>query len=127
MADVGHGQILIVDDVAFMRRMLSGIIKSLGYEVAEADSAAKAMELIQARTPSLIFLDLVMPDMDGIALCKWIRAHEATAHTPVVVCTAQQDRKSVEQAIHAGATDLLLKPVDKTKVKERIRKHLHAE
>jgi len=116
--------ILVVDDVAFMRNLLGGILTSLGYPWQGAASSEEAVRLIRAETPRLIILDIMMPEVDGIALCRWVRANEKTRETPVLVCTAQQERRQVEAAIRAGATDILLKPVDKRKLQERLEKHL---
>ncbi len=116
--------ILVVDDVAFMRNLLGGILTSLGYPWQGAASSEEAVRLIRAETPLLIILDIMMPEVDGIALCRWVRANEKTRQIPVLVCTAQQERRQVEAAIRAGATDILLKPADKRKLKERLEKHL---
>ncbi len=124
MAESTDQIILVVDDVAFMRRLLVGILTKLGYATIEASSGEEAVRAIKKQAPTLIFMDIVMPEVDGIALCKWVRQNEATRDTPVIMCTAHQDRKSIEAAIRAGATDLILKPVDGQKVRKRLDKHL---
>jgi len=126
MAEPAAQTILVVDDVAFMRRVLVGILNSLGYKTTEAANGEEAVKEMRRQTPSLIFMDIVMPEIDGIALCQWVRKNEATRNVPVIICTAHQDRKNIEAAIRAGATDLLLKPVDRKKVRERLDRHLGA-
>lgn len=117
-------RILVVDDVAFMRRTLSTIIKTLGYIAEEADGAKKAMELIEKEPPDLVFLDIDMPKMDGIEVLRWIRANEATQKMPVIICTAKGERGDIESALRNGASDYLRKPVDRKIVETRIARHL---
>jgi CheY-like chemotaxis protein len=124
MAESSGLYILVVDDVAFMRRLLGGIIRTLGHDVLEVDSGEEAMKLIEKDPPDLIFLDLMMPGISGFKVCEWIRKNDATKKTPVIVCTANQERKTMEQAIRAGATDILCKPVSRDNVRERIDRHL---
>lgn len=116
--------ILIVDDVAFMRRILKGILTQLGYGVAEAESGADAIAHIKRVPPRLVILDMMMPDMSGIEVCKWIRSHAPTTKVPVIMCTAKNDRKFLEEAIRGGISDCILKPVDRKMLSERLEKYL---
>jgi CheY-like chemotaxis protein len=119
------GYVLVVDDAAFMRRMIAGIVRALGYDVLDAPDGAKAIMTMRQDPPSLVILDLQMPQMSGYEVCEWIRSNPATAKIPVIVCTADQERKHLEQAIKSGASDILCKPVTKKSLQERLNKHLH--
>ena len=118
--------ILVVDDAAFMRRMIAGIVRTLGYDVVDAPEGPSAIAAIKQDPPALVILDIMMPQMTGYQVCEWIRANPATAGIPVIVCTANQERKHLEQAIRAGASDFLCTPVTKKTLEERLLKHLHS-
>lgn len=124
MANTALGYVLIIEDLAFMRRLLAGIVKSLGYEVKEAENGTEAINLMKQKKPALVFVDLVMPEVSGIEVCQWIRNTREIAETPVIVCTAHQERKNFEAAVRAGATDFLIKPIDRRALKQRMDKYL---
>jgi twitching motility two-component system response regulator PilH len=126
MEPANSGYILVVDDAAFMRRMIAGIVRALGYDVLDAPDGANAIKTMKQDPPRLVILDLVMPHMSGSEVCEWIRSNPATAHIPVIICTADQERKHLALAIKAGATDILCKPVTKAGLQERLNKHLHS-
>lgn len=126
MESRSKGYILVVDDAAFMRRMIVGIVRALGYEVRDAADGPSAIAAMKQDPPSLVILDIMMPQMTGYQVCKWIRTHPPTANIPVIVCTANQERKHLDQAIKAGASDFLCKPVTKKTLEERLEKHLHS-
>lgn len=116
--------ILVVDDVAFMRRMLTTMLKSLGYETQEAEDARAAVAKIAASPPCLIFLDLEMPQTTGLELLKLLRVNESFQSIPVIVCTAKAERKSIDAALKLGVVDYLCKPIDRKMVEARVKKHL---
>lgn len=121
----GEGHILVVDDAAFMRRLLSRMLHEMGLAVQEAPDGVAAMRLLQKETlPALVVLDIMMPHMSGIELCRWMRMTPETQDIPVIICTAHHDRKTLERAIKAGATDIICKPVTMAAFSERLRKHL---
>lgn len=126
MESQSNRYILVVDDAAFMRRMIAGIVRTLGYDVADAADGPSAIAAMKQDPPALVILDLMMPLMTGYQVCEWIRTNPATAGIPVIVCTAKQERKHLEQAIKAGASDFLCKPVTKKTIEERLGKHLHS-
>lgn len=126
MESRSNGYILVVDDAAFMRRMIAGIVRTLGYDVLDAPDGPSAIATMKQDPPALVILDIMMPQMTGYQVCEWIRANPATAGVPVIVCTANQERKHLEQAIKAGASDFLCKPVTKKTLEERLEKHLHS-
>lgn len=124
MVTVSGGYILVVDDAAFMRRMIAGIVRALGYDALEAPDGESAIKTMKQDPPRLVILDLQMPHMPGHEVCEWIRANPSTAKVPVIVCTADQERKHLAQAVKSGASDILCKPVTKKGLAERLAKHL---
>ena len=113
--------VMVVDDETAMRRVLSRMLRSEGYEVVEAENGAKALEILTGVSVDTILLDVMMPEMGGLELCRHIRANEATMHTPVVFVTAAVDREFRREARAAGADDFLTKPFDEIELLARVQ------
>ncbi|MEM9458329.1 MAG: two-component system response regulator [Myxococcota bacterium] len=113
-------RILVVDDEAGVRRVLNRLLSSEGYEVLEAASGQEALELLWTHGADTVLLDVMMPRMDGLEVCRRIRKNSRTAHTPVVFITAAVDRQFRRQARKAGADDFLPKPFDEVELLARV-------
>lgn len=124
MSSASISYVLVVDDTAFMRRVLIRILNGMGLDALEAADGESAMKTIKKDPPGMVILDLSMPRMSGTELCKWIRSNPDTAEIPIIICTAHKERKMLELAIKAGATDILCKPVTKANFESHVRKHL---
>ena len=115
--------ILICDDAAFMRMMLKDILVKEGYEVVgEAVNGADGVEKYNSLKPDLVTMDITMPEMDGIAALKAIRANDASAK--VIMCSAMGQQAMVVESIQAGAKDFIVKPFQKDRVIEAIKKQI---
>ncbi|MGL4344516.1 MAG: response regulator [Cellulosilyticaceae bacterium] len=113
--------ILIVDDAAFMRMMIKDILTKNGYNVVgEAENGAKAVEKYKELKPDLVLMDITMPEMDGIAAVKAIKAADANAK--VIMCSAMGQQAMVIESIQAGAKDFIVKPFQAERVIEAVRK-----
>ena len=111
--------ILICDDAAFMRMMIKDILTKNGYTVAgEAENGAKAVERYLELKPDLVMMDITMPEMDGIQALKKIKHPGAT----VIMCSAMGQQAMVIEAIQSGAKDFIVKPFDKDRVLEAVKK-----
>ncbi len=119
------GRILVVDDDANSRALLRRILNSHGHEVVEAADGNKALEAVDEYPPDLILLDIVMPHMDGIELCRSLKGNPSTAPIPILLVTGTNDRQDQTRGIQAGANDLLFKPVSAEHVVLRVRNALH--
>ncbi len=111
--------ILVVDDERNLRVSLTLIFERAGYSVSAAADACEALKFLQMGAFDLVFLDLKMPDMDGLTLLKGIR--EFYPDMPVLILTAHATLESAIEAVREGARDYLLKPVDPPQILARVR------
>ncbi len=102
-------RVLLVDDSASARALLGVRLREKGYDVVEVAHAAEAAEIALEKSPDAVVTDLWMPGISGLQLCRLLRAEPATAHVPVVLLTATDDRRSRFWARHAGATAYVTK------------------
>jgi DNA-binding response OmpR family regulator len=103
--------ILVVDDEIGALTLIGIMLERGGFGVSKARDAKAALEMLDDITPDLIILDVMMPGMNGIDLCRLMREREATRRTPVLILSARGDSESVIQGIEAGANDYLPKPI----------------
>ncbi len=117
-------RILAVDDDPFIRSLVPIVSENAGYsEVTTVSSGQLALDAI-ARTEApydCLLLDISMPGMDGIELCKTIREIPSYRNTPIVMLTGMRDMKSMDSAFQAGATDYVTKPFDVIELGARLR------
>jgi two-component system chemotaxis response regulator CheY len=116
------GKILLVDDAAFMRMMLKKIISLTGNELIEAVDGSDGVAKYKEHKPDLVFLDIVMPNVDGIECLKQIMAHDMGAK--VIMCSSIGQQSVVNDAIKIGARDYIIKPFDAVKVLESVSKNV---
>jgi CheY-like chemotaxis protein len=111
--NIGEGMrlALIVEDNAVNRELLSELLQSRGYAVAEASDGQEALEKIRERKPDVILLDLNMPVLDGFATLRKIRVDPQSAGLPVLAVTASAMRGDKEKALEAGFDGYLSKPI----------------
>lgn len=101
--------VLIADDATFMRMMIKDIITQAGFTVVgEASTGKKAVELYYKYKPTIVTMDITMPEMDGIIAIKEILKIDPKAR--ILVCSAMGQRELVVEALEAGALDFLIKP-----------------
>jgi len=116
-------KILVVDDAAFMRMMLSDHLTKAGFEVVgHAENGAVAIVKYKELKPDMVTMDITMPEMDGIQAVKEIRKIDPSAR--IVMCSAMGQQQMVMEAIQAGARDFIVKPFDVTRVVQAVTKAL---
>ena len=115
--------VLIVDDAATNIHTLSTLLKDM-CQIKIATSGQKALEIARTSIPDLILLDILMPDMDGIATCKALKQHPTTASIPVIFVTAQDSAEDEAIGFEIGAVDYIIKPFNPTVVRARVKTHL---
>jgi DNA-binding response OmpR family regulator len=114
-----NGHILIIDDEAALRQTLTRILQRTGLQVTSAASGQEGLNYIAQQSFDLVYLDIRMPDMNGMEVLKII--HASHPELPVVLFTAQPDLSSALEALRQGATDYLLKPLKPNDIVERTR------
>jgi signal transduction histidine kinase/CheY-like chemotaxis protein len=118
------GEVLIVDDVPDNLRVLGDILVSQGLRVRLAPGGAYAMTSVGVRKPDLILMDLRMPEMDGVEVCRRLRADPATAAIPVLFLSASQDPAERVACFAAGGCDFISKPFNAAEVLARVSSQL---
>ncbi len=116
--------ILVVDDTPETLGLLTDALEGAGLTVLVANGGAPALALLKHVTPDLILLDAVMPEIDGFATCRAIKADATLAHIPVIFMTGLSDTAHVVQGLQAGGVDYVTKPVVLDEMMARIRVHL---
>ena len=116
--------LLVVDDEPRNVSLMSDLLVERGYDVLPATSGEQALELGAARKPDLALLDLRMPDIDGVELCRRFRQIPEVAATPVIFVTGAADGEDLVRCFEAGAVDFLTKPIRTADLLQRVRTHL---
>jgi len=120
-------QIMVVDDEVNILLLLDITLKRRGFTVLKANDSYSALMMLNSSTPDLFILDVMMPGMDGLELCRQIRARAETAHTPIIMLSARYDERSVERALAAGANAYLSKMSLHSELVLQVRSLLSAE
>jgi len=113
-------RILVVDDVPENVRLLEAVLTTRGYEVLTAHDGVEALAVVDAEQPDLILLDVMMPGLDGYAVCTRLRADDSTAVLPVIMVTSSIGQEKTK-AIAAGADDFIPKPFNHEELLTRVR------
>jgi DNA-binding response OmpR family regulator len=117
-------RILIVDDNAANVDILRARLAAHGYELVTAADGEEALAAAREHLPDLILLDVMMPKLDGIEVCRRLRADASMPFIPIVLVTAKSDPKDVVAALEAGGDEYLTKPVDHASLVARVKSML---
>ncbi len=104
-------QILVVDDEIGALTLIGIMLERGGFSVLKAKDGKTALAVLDQNTPDLIILDVMMPGMNGIELCRFVRERADTNGVPVLILSARGDAESIMRGIEAGANDYLPKPI----------------
>jgi two-component system alkaline phosphatase synthesis response regulator PhoP len=115
------GKILVVDDDQGATKLLEIVLSKEGYDVISINNGTDTLPTAIACTPNLIMLDLVMPSMDGLEVCKIVRAKPQFAHIPIIFFTSMGDIENKVAAFASGADDYIVKPIHPQELKLRIK------
>lgn len=117
-------RVLVVDDDQALAEMLGIVLRKEGYEVATCGDGARALPMIRQFRPDLVLLDVMLPSMDGVEVCRLLRTESGV---PVVMLTARTDTKDVVAGLEAGADDYVVKPFKPQELLARIRARLRRD
>src|SRR5471032_1181728 len=121
---IKEATVLVVDDMATNIKVIAGMLAEEGYGIKVAITGRKALEMAVAQPPDIILLDVMMPEMDGFAVCRQLKANPATAAIPVIFLSAKDQADDIVGGLELGAVDYVTKPVDPAILKARMRTHL---
>jgi len=116
-----HRHILVVDDEPQITRVLRTSLAAQGYDIRVANDGETALEIVKDWYPELVITDLSMPNMDGLELCRRLRA---SSQVPIIVLSVKGEERTKVQALDAGADDYVTKPFGMTELLARVRAHL---
>jgi PAS domain S-box-containing protein len=119
--------ILVVDDAPEQRLIIERFLAVEGYRVATAGGGLMGLKMYGELQPDLVILDLRMPDIDGITVCRRIKQQPGGVETPIFMLTAAFEEEAVDQAYAAGITDYITKPVSLSVLRQRVRQTLQAQ
>ncbi|MGL5880200.1 MAG: response regulator, partial [Xenococcaceae cyanobacterium] len=117
-------KITIVDDDSLFIEAMRTSLKPWGFEITTLNDPHQFWQVLQATSPDLVILDIEMPDVNGIELCRMLRSDPNWSHLPVLFLTVHQDLQTQEQAFYIGADDYISKPVTGTQLATRILNRL---
>lgn len=113
-------RVLLADDDVIARTLLCAVLADFNHEVVVAEDGERAWELFQEAPVPLVVLDINMPGLDGLTVCRLIRSHEAGRETFVVVVTARDGRDDLTAVLAAGADDYVTKPTSPENLRARL-------
>jgi signal transduction histidine kinase/DNA-binding response OmpR family regulator/streptogramin lyase len=119
-AQAGAGAVLIVEDNVDVRAYIRGFLEG-SYTIVEAQNGQEALEKARTTTVDLVISDIMMPVMDGIALCKTLKHDETTSHIPVILLTARATSEGKLEGLDIGADDYIIKPFDSRELTARAK------
>ncbi len=118
---MGKETILLIEDDESIQELVRYHLCREGYQVFSASSAAEALELVNKEVPDLILLDLMLPDLDGLSLCKVLRGQPETREIPIVMLTAKDAESDMVAGLEVGADDYIVKPFSPRVLIARLR------
>ena len=116
-------KILIVDDEPLNIGVLANALKG-SYEICTAENGYDALRMVKEESPDLMLLDIMMPELDGLQVCRLLRADGAYADMPIIFVTAMDSTEGELQGLELGAVDYITKPVNLKLAKLRIRNQI---
>ncbi len=117
-------EIMIVDDDVQMLDMVELVLRREGFTVKRAASGAEALAAVTDESPDLFLIDSMMPEMDGITLCRRLRVQSHTANTPIIFLTGNTSSNNVVDALNSGGDDFIRKPFVPRELIARVRAHI---
>ena len=121
---LNDSHILIVDDNPKNIQLLGSVLKENGYSVEYALNGNDALQLVEDRDFDLVLLDVMMPEMDGFKVCKYLKKDNATKDIPIIFLTSQTESESIVRGFELGAVDYISKPFGRDELLSRVSTHV---
>ncbi|MDY0253511.1 MAG: hybrid sensor histidine kinase/response regulator [Tenuifilaceae bacterium] len=118
------GSILIVDDSQALLSLITSFLEAENYQIFSVETGELALDFLKGYSPNLILLDRTLPEIDGIEVCKRIKANKQTANIPVIFLTATSDVDAIVEGFRMGAVDYITKPFQKEELLARVSSHI---
>lgn len=119
MAEVG--KILIADDLEVVLKLEEILLKRTGCQVIKAKNGTEALKKIRTERPHIVLLDLMMPEMNGDVVCKFVKSNDKLADTTVIIVTSKGDKQDEERCRRAGCDYFLTKPIKQNELLNIVR------
>ncbi|MBF2045883.1 MAG: response regulator [Elainella sp. C42_A2020_010] len=119
--------VLVVDDSQTVRQMLSELLKQGGLTVVEAANGLEAKAKIQTKAPDLVITDLVMPEMNGYELCRWIKNDPVAQNIPILICSTKDQEFDRYWGMKQGADAYITKPFQPGEMLKTVKQLLHTK
>ena len=116
--------VLVVDDEPLTQDLLRLMLEPAGFRVTGAEHGLEALQKIQQSKPDIMILDVMMPHMDGITVCRKVRSNPETADLPIVMLSGKTHLNAVEEGMEAGANRYLAKPMSRNDLIQNLREVL---
>ncbi|MEO1208198.1 MAG: response regulator [Cyanobacteria bacterium J06638_20] len=117
-------KVLIVDDSQTLRQMITEVLEGIDIAVVEAANGVEAKTKILHHTPDLVITDLIMPEMNGYELCRWIKNEPATKTIPVMICSTKSEEFDRYWGMKQGADAYITKPFHPTELLKTVKRLL---
>lgn len=118
---MAKAKVLVVDDEEDIRELVGFHLNKEGYEVIFAESGERAIEITPAKMPGLIILDLMLPEMDGLEVCRKLKSNPKTENIPIIMLTAKGEETDIVTGLEIGADDYITKPFSPKVLVSRVR------
>ena len=116
--------VLVVDDEPLTQDLLRLMLEPAGFRVTGAEHGLEALQKVQESKPDIMILDVMMPHMDGLTVCRKIRGNPETADLPIVMLSGKTHLNAIEEGIEAGANRYLAKPMSRSDLIQNLREVL---
>lgn len=119
--------VMIVDDDAQIRTLLSTMLSVAGFESVTAEDGLDAWDKIKNQQPDVLLLDIMMPNMDGLSLCKKLRDEAETAELPIIMLSGKAHQEAIREGLAAGANSYITKPTSLDELTKNLEEILQSK
>ena len=119
-------KVLVCDDDLYILQAVGRVVREEGYDVITAEDGETALQLARAELPDLVLLDIMMPKMNGLEVCRALKSDPATARIHIILLTAMGQERDMQEGIQCGADEYMTKPFSSRKLRKKLHDLLDA-